>query len=178
MADRTPAGNNGTHKNLLRLVICPIYSVVKVRPRQLALADPPERVWVFSQPNVRRQATFSNRDTESVVALTPNIGLELLGSSVYSLPRPDQSPRSNKTQQCKDAEDRKRDHRRRPQSIGMRRKYANRSPSDCCEGNTKYTEQQSDQNAQYTLQICLLSLVELTGIEPVASWLQTRRSPS
>src|SRR5208283_3730876 len=24
----------GTHKNLLRLVICPIYSVVKVRPRK------------------------------------------------------------------------------------------------------------------------------------------------
>jgi hypothetical protein len=47
------------------------------------------------QPNVRRQATFMNRDTESVVALTPNI-----------------------------------------------------------------------------------ELVELTGIEPVASWLQTRRSPS
>ena len=47
------------------------------------------------QPNVRRQATFMNRDTESLVALTPNI-----------------------------------------------------------------------------------ELVELTGIEPVASWLQTRRSPS
>src|SRR5580700_11616245 len=29
------------------------------------------------QPNVRRQATFLNRDTESVVALTPNIKLEL-----------------------------------------------------------------------------------------------------
>jgi len=27
------------------------------------------------QPNVRRQATFLNRDTESVVALTPNIRL-------------------------------------------------------------------------------------------------------
>lgn len=27
------------------------------------------------QPNVRRQATFLNRDTESVVALTPNIEL-------------------------------------------------------------------------------------------------------
>jgi len=46
LGSRTPAGNNGTHKNLLRLVICPIYSVVKVRPHQLALADPPERVWV------------------------------------------------------------------------------------------------------------------------------------
>jgi hypothetical protein len=33
LGSRTPAGNNGTHKNLLRLVICPIYSVVKVRPR-------------------------------------------------------------------------------------------------------------------------------------------------
>jgi hypothetical protein len=30
------------------------------------------------QPNVRRQATFLNRDTESVVALTPNIGLHIL----------------------------------------------------------------------------------------------------
>src|SRR5271169_699484 len=29
------------------------------------------------QPNVRRQATFSNRDTESVAALTPNIELGL-----------------------------------------------------------------------------------------------------
>src|SRR5208282_1143074 len=28
------------------------------------------------QPNVRRQATFLNRDTESVVALTPNIRLD------------------------------------------------------------------------------------------------------
>ena len=27
------------------------------------------------QPNVRRQATFLNRDTESVVALTPNVEL-------------------------------------------------------------------------------------------------------
>jgi hypothetical protein len=27
------------------------------------------------QPNVRRQATFMNRDTESVVALTPNVKL-------------------------------------------------------------------------------------------------------
>ena len=33
-------------------------------------------VSALQQPNVRRQATFSNRDTESVVALTPNIGLD------------------------------------------------------------------------------------------------------
>ena len=31
----------------------------------------------FLQPNVRRQATFINRDTESVVALTPNIKLAI-----------------------------------------------------------------------------------------------------
>src|SRR5208282_6709233 len=30
------------------------------------------------QPNVRRQATFLNRDTDSVVALTPNITLDNL----------------------------------------------------------------------------------------------------
>src|SRR6266496_2083568 len=33
------------------------------------------------QPNVRRQATFSNRDTESVVALTPNIRLLIENST-------------------------------------------------------------------------------------------------
>jgi hypothetical protein len=34
------------------------------------------------QPNVRRQATFLNRDTESVVALTPNIELVVRRSSL------------------------------------------------------------------------------------------------
>ena len=34
------------------------------------------------QPNVRRQATFLNRDTESVVALTPNIELAVGRSSL------------------------------------------------------------------------------------------------
>jgi hypothetical protein len=34
------------------------------------------------QPNVRRQATFLNRDTESVVALTPNIELVVGRSSL------------------------------------------------------------------------------------------------
>ena len=36
-APHTPAGFlSGTHKNLQRLVICPIYSVVKYRPREEA----------------------------------------------------------------------------------------------------------------------------------------------
>ena len=40
-AFRTPAGFlSGTHKNLQRLVIYPIYSVVKYRPHQLALDHP------------------------------------------------------------------------------------------------------------------------------------------
>ena len=42
--------NSGTHKNLQRLVFCPIYSVVKYRPHQLALITPPERVWVLLIP--------------------------------------------------------------------------------------------------------------------------------
>jgi len=37
------------------------------------------------QPNVRRQATFLNRDTESVVALTPNIELVVGRSSLVVL---------------------------------------------------------------------------------------------
>jgi hypothetical protein len=85
------------------LVDCPIYSVVKYRPRGTVVgrsslvvgqkptsttATPPALAGLnqltakslalvaILQPNVRRQATFSNRDTESVVVLTPNIGLQ------------------------------------------------------------------------------------------------------
>ena len=70
------------------------------------------------QPNVRRQATFLNRDTESVVALTPNVEL-VVGRSSFVV-------------------------------------------GDSIIGQRRTTD----------------FLVELTGIEPVASWLQTRRSPS
>src|SRR5579885_3202989 len=57
---------------------CPIYSVVKYRPRRHA---PTPRLSGLSccQPNVRRQATFSKRDTESVVALAPNTELAVVG---------------------------------------------------------------------------------------------------
>ena len=58
---------SGTHKNLQRLVICPIYSVVKYRPRDEAASSwllaisqktkinnlslpPPQRVWVLLTP--------------------------------------------------------------------------------------------------------------------------------
>jgi hypothetical protein len=74
------------------------------------------------QPNVRRQATFLNRDTESVVALTPNVELAIGRSSLVV--------------------------------------------SDLALANDN-RPMTSDG-----------FLVELTGIEPVASWLQTRRSPS
>jgi hypothetical protein len=63
---------SGTHKNLQRLVFCPIYSVVKYRPHQLAgcHADLPRvggygscsargvQSPHFLQPNVRRQNDF------------------------------------------------------------------------------------------------------------------------
>src|SRR5581483_2141232 len=68
------------------------------------------------QPNVRRQATFMNRDTDPVVALTPNI----------------------------------------EQGIFYPEGLLDWIPPTAPDAN----------------------LVELTGIEPVASWLQTRRSPS
>src|SRR5580692_3025379 len=57
--------NSGTHKNLQRLVICPIYSVVKYRPRWLPPAARLSEYGSYSiqsvqtpdclQPNVRRQ---------------------------------------------------------------------------------------------------------------------------
>src|SRR5690348_7678370 len=106
----------GTHKNLQPCRLPNLFSC-QISSSELALIPASASVGCFKvsrlkvsrslqpcdfetlkpliQPNVRRQATFSNRDTDSVVVLTPNIGL-----------------------------------------------------------------------------------VELTGIEPAASWLQTRRSPS
>src|SRR6267154_6237992 len=86
-APHTPAGFlSGTHKNLQRLVICPIYSVVKYRPHQLSLITPPERVWVLLTPECRNPGVPPTQcsapsnfhrtgDTDSVVALTPNIKL-------------------------------------------------------------------------------------------------------
>ena len=71
------------------LVDCPIYSVIKHRPRQLALTNLPEQVWIARrsehiarrclQPNVRRQATFYETvfDTYNGVALTPNVELSV-----------------------------------------------------------------------------------------------------
>jgi hypothetical protein len=65
--------NSGTHKNLQRLVICPIYSVVKYHPRWLSPAARPSGYGSYSiqsvqtpdclQPNVRRQ--FHWRPTSS-----------------------------------------------------------------------------------------------------------------
>jgi hypothetical protein len=118
----------GTHKNY-SLVDCPIYSVVKHRPRKLTacssrlvakslnrlLSCPPRRVELL--PTQCSAQLFSNRDTETVVALAPNIKL-VVGRRLSVVGR------------FTPAEDRR------------------------------------------------LNLVELTGIEPVASWLQTRRSPS
>ncbi len=46
-APHTPAGISGTHKNLRSPCNCPIYSVVKYRPRQPMLTYPPQQVWVL-----------------------------------------------------------------------------------------------------------------------------------
>jgi hypothetical protein len=49
-------------KIYIRLVICPIYSVVKHRPRQLALTVPPERVWVVANPMFGAKRLSCNRE--------------------------------------------------------------------------------------------------------------------
>jgi len=79
---------SGTHKNLQRLVFCPIYSVVKYRPHWLAPIYPASagmsltqfgvcKPLTSSNPMFGASTTFMNRDTESVVVMTPNIGLIL-----------------------------------------------------------------------------------------------------
>jgi len=60
-ASRTPAKLlSGTHKNLQRLVICPIYSVVKNHPRQLSLTHPLQQVWVMLTPESCKLQNASN----------------------------------------------------------------------------------------------------------------------
>jgi hypothetical protein len=93
----------GTHKNYVRLVYCPIYSVVKYRPHrgkakngfcqltclsrlELFAASfrfqPKDQVefyfWSSSNPMFGAKRLALNRDTESVAALTPNIRLTFL----------------------------------------------------------------------------------------------------
>jgi hypothetical protein len=120
------------------------------------------------QPNVRRQATFLNRDTESVVALTPNIKLELnlhdqLGNQKQTCDLNSRRLASRRrlliraplTGDPTETRPPSRTHPRRNQ------RFFSRTPP-------------TTDNQQPTTGF----LVELTGIEPVASWLQTRRSPS
>jgi hypothetical protein len=77
--------NSGTHKNLQRLVICPIYSVVKYRPRWLPPAARLSGYGSYSiqsvqtpdclQPNVRRQCFVGaqHRTEPSSHSARPNI---------------------------------------------------------------------------------------------------------
>ena len=85
-------------KNYVRLVNCPIYSVVKYRPRQPRLTYPPEQAWVLLTSDHARFRSSSNPIFDARLGWHPTSNWWFL--------------------------------------------------------------------------------VELTGIEPVASWLQTRRSPS
>ena len=81
---------SGTHKNLRRLVFTQsiqLSNIVLISLLVHSQTDLPRlcgygsclfqsvQTPEFLQPNVRRQSTFMNRDTESVVVLTPNIGL-------------------------------------------------------------------------------------------------------
>ena len=60
-ASRTPAKLlSGTHKNLQRLVICPIYSVVKNHPRWFSPAHPLQQVWVMLTPESCKLQNASN----------------------------------------------------------------------------------------------------------------------
>ena len=52
--------NSGTHKNLQRLVICPIYSVVKYRPRELASTHPHSAGMGLTDPRVCKLQNPSN----------------------------------------------------------------------------------------------------------------------
>jgi hypothetical protein len=51
---------SGTHKNLQRLVFCPIYSVVKYRPHQLSLIYPACAGMGLAQFGVCKPLTASN----------------------------------------------------------------------------------------------------------------------
>jgi hypothetical protein len=120
------------------------------------------------QPNIRRQATFLNRDTESVVALTPNIKL---GLNLH-----DQL--GNQKQTC-DLNSRR---------LASRRRLLIRAPLTGDPAETRPPSRTHPRRNQGVFsrtppttenqQPTTGFLVELTGIEPVASWLQTRRSPS
>ncbi len=74
---------SGTHKNLLRLVICPIYSVVKhhPRPRLSGLSMTAQG----SAPS-NYQLTVGNR--ERLLRLTPNFGQVLQRGFPYSMRPP------------------------------------------------------------------------------------------
>jgi hypothetical protein len=54
------ANTSGTHKNLQRLVICPIYSVVKYRPRWLSPANPASAGMGLTHPRVCKLQSASN----------------------------------------------------------------------------------------------------------------------
>jgi hypothetical protein len=100
-----------------------------------------------------------NRDTDSVVVLTPNIGLTLLGSgrrigidAALNLGDAFLMPEDHGGDGDRPAHNHSRDRHQQPTQARNRLDHSHALPPSF--------------------------LVELTGIEPVASWLQTRRSPS
>jgi hypothetical protein len=92
---------------------------------------------------------------------------------------PNQFLSADKAYKCKTAKNRKGNHRGRLQSIHVGREDPDSGTGNRCENESQQAEQRAyhDPNG-ISHRPSPSELVELTGIEPVASWLQTRRSPS
>src|SRR5580698_11347898 len=70
------------------LVDCPIYSVVKYRPHQLALTAPPERDWIVSNPIFgAKNHSLSWRPTLSRTSSSSVRGLNLRNSFIAAMAR-------------------------------------------------------------------------------------------
>ena len=65
-------GFSGTHKNLQRLVICPIYSVVKYRPRW-----PASTYRSPSKPRLSGYESYSFQSVQTPERLQPNVRRQL-----------------------------------------------------------------------------------------------------
>jgi hypothetical protein len=165
---------SGTHKNLQRLVFCPIYSVVKYRPHQLALTNPASAGMGLAQLGVCKPLASSN-PIFGVKQLSLNrelnhgcrVDAQYQIGFKFNLLLPGNSIRIDAALDLGDA-------------LFMAVNHAydcnHAAYKDCANRNQQTT--QTRNRVYKSHRIVSRILVELTGIEPVASWLQTRRSPS
>ena len=104
---------------------------------------------------------FSYRDTDSVVALTPNIRLTLYFKNAATTSADPISAASS-----------------RPAQLGKTGPLGRLWKRNSNDRPNELTPKQYSPKIKHSTLPASIDLVELTGIEPVASWLQTRRSPS